>query len=421
MEIKKIYIGGNVYGAGNIGDDAVLLGIYRLLADILPEVEVTVGTMGGQTLNFLPEFVQYIDSFEFVKVRNVIADCDLFIVGGGTMIGDELGINFPLRHSLKLLATAKYLHKKTCMFAVGANRLQTKKGKKFATSLLKLSDFVSLRDTESYEVCNGTLGVNVSNIRTTIDPAFSLAPKASIKTEKVKKAMRRYTSVFGVNVVNEVWKDEKKYKKAIADTCNYLAKEYNLTPVFFSTEIRPGNLYDNAANIEVTKQLECDFFVLEPEYYSPEEMIEIISFFKFTLAMRMHALIFSSLANVPFVSISRVDKVDNFMRLFNRAASGSITSCSSSQLIDDIKDILENSDFYRWKIQSTLSSLKKKNIFNRQLLLDLPNSKPERKLRFLLKYYPYVICKSSWMNKLFSLLRGEITLKSLVLSMINKL
>lgn len=40
--------------------------------------------------------------------------------------------------------------------------------------------------------------------------------------------------------------------------------------------------------------------------------------------------------------ISRVDNVDNFMRLFGIRSSGAVQHCNSRQLIDDVERLLGN-------------------------------------------------------------------------------
>ena len=64
MKPSRIYIGGNIYGAGNIGDDAVLQGILRILKSAAPEASITIGTYKGQSLEYLPPSLKYVKSYQ---------------------------------------------------------------------------------------------------------------------------------------------------------------------------------------------------------------------------------------------------------------------------------------------------------------------------------------------------------------------
>ena len=112
---------------------------------------------------------------------------------------------------------------------------------------------------------------------------------------------------------------------------------------YFSNEVREGEFFDNEANKETAKFLRCDYSIMDPIYYTPEEMIDIISNFDIIFSMRMHALIFASIVGIPFVTISRTDKVDNFMKIYGFKPSGTIDSVYSESLVKDIEALIENS------------------------------------------------------------------------------
>ena len=50
---------------------------------------------------------------------------------------------------------------------------------------------------------------------------------------------------------------------------------------------------------------------------SPKDMVSTISKLEMMISSRMHQLIFSCLAETPFVGISRSAKIDSFLALFN--------------------------------------------------------------------------------------------------------
>jgi polysaccharide pyruvyl transferase WcaK-like protein len=394
MKSYNLYIGGDVYGAGNIGDDAILEGILFILTELKHDFSYTIGTYDGYKLDISHPHIKYINCYNDVEVIKSIIDSDFVICGGGTLIGDELGVGFPLKFNAELIATSKLLKKKIYLFAIGANKLKTEAGKKIVNKIFGLSDIITLRDKESASVCKDILKEN-SNIFETADPAFVLQPKRTQRTDEIKKRLGTKDKYFGVNVVNEVWEADKDYKRAIAEACDFVYSNYKYIPVFFCNEIREGTFFDYEANKEVASYLNCKYVLLEPIYYSSGEMIEIISNFQFVLAMRMHALIFASLTNTPFVSLSRVDKVDNFMKLFNLSCS-SIKSPDSKLIIKDIEYILENIDEIRKNIDMITPSLRNKSMKNALLFDSFMKNNEKIKSKFnmysltFIKYKPLI-------------------------------
>jgi len=338
----SIYIDGNGYGFGNIGDDAILQGIIKILKTLPSNPKITIAVKHGVKLPFLDPDIHVAESFNFEEAKRSIANSDCLLVGGGTMVGDELGLQFPLAYNIERILYSKKCSKRIVLFGIGANKLTTRNGKLLAKMMINHSGLITLRDLESLKVCK-RLSTNQENIFQTADPAFLLEPKETGRSRGIKDIIRSKGKTIGINVVNEVWANKKEYKMAIATTCNTLAVE-GYYPIFFSNEIRSGPFYDHEANKETASLLSCDYTILEPTYYSPEEMIDIISAFDMVLSMRMHGLIFASIARVPFATISRIDKVDNFMNQFGLKSSGTIDTTTSNRILEDTRVLIIERD-----------------------------------------------------------------------------
>ena len=408
MKTCKIYIGGNIYRAGNIGDDAVVQGILCLLESVAPEADITIGTHCGQKLDYLPPEPTFIDSFNMAQVTAAIKASDWFICGGGTLIGDELGLSFPLEYNARLISIARFYGKRVSMLGIGANKLHHPKGARIARTIVKLCDLITLRDEESREVCLAA-GARPSRTVTIADPAFLLEPKQTARTKELKERLRSRGKILGVNVVNEAWSRQNKYKANIAHVCEQLSSEHGYFPVFFCNEIRPGDFFDFEANKQTAAMLNCEREVLEPVYYSPEEMIDLISGFDFVLGMRMHALIFAAIAGTPFAAISRVDKVDNFMRLFGLEASGSVDRCSSDQLIAEIEQRLDQRDVFQAHLAERVAQLRQECLKNVDLFRGLIS---ERRMSWRKVTWPsfrLLLSENTFYRRVCRLLRGDVS------------
>ncbi len=422
MKAQKILIGGNIYGCGNIGDDAVLQGILNIVKKAVPDGQITIATANAQRLNYLPQDVKIVNSYDLEQVTQAIRACDCFISGGGTMIGDELSLNFPLIHNARRIATAKYYGKGVVMLGIGANRLKNPEGIKIAGMLVRFSDLITLRDQESLDACT-VLGARRRHTFVTADPAFLLGAKETPRTRTLKARIRAYGKVIGVNIVNEAWADLRGYKSAVAQACDALSTRYGYFPIFFSNEIRPEKKYDFEANRETASLLHCDHEILDPVYYRPEEMIDIISSFDCIIAMRMHALIFAAITGTPFVAVSRVDKVDNFMEFFGFPVSGRVSKCQPEKIIEDTNHVLNQWSTLSPEVENRVARQKSKCWENVNLLRDVlhnPRTYRRKGNRSSLGYLSFLSRENRLKRRLIHMLTRKMTITQAMSKFLTK-
>lgn len=351
-------LGGNIYGCGNIGDDAVLEGLLHELRRVLPAASVCIETHGGIALPVEKGSCERIDCDDRAVVFAKIRECDIYVVGGGTMIGDELTLRFPLEHLAVRVAYAKWLGKRVLFAGVGANRPKTVHGRRLATGLVKLADAMSCRDEASAAVCRELCPERKDRIQMHADPAFLLAPQKTERTERIGASFAGRGPTLGINVLNEAWGHLRGYKLAIAKACDILNRKHGLFPVFFCNEIRPDAYYDIMANIETAAMLSCPHRILYPEYLMPAEMMDVIGRFDVVLSLRMHGLIFAAVAGVPFAGISRIDKVDNFMGQFGLKSCGSIESVTAEAIAVAVESALAERESRREKMAAEVAMLR---------------------------------------------------------------
>ncbi len=338
----KIFIGGNTYGYGNIGDDAVLCGIVASMDAIEPNTELCIESQQGGTLDFIKRPHQGVCAGDWTAFETALKWCDVFVVGGGTTIGDELSIKFPLIHVAQRVASAVLFSKKVVFWGNGANQLSGAKATRIASGLVNAASLICCRDSSSAEVCESLAEqMQKDKIRYYADPAYLVTPQVTDRTVIIRRRLANYDRAYGVNIVNEVWAAKSGYKRAVAEACNRVYAETGAVPIFFENEIRPGGYFDLMANLETTKWLDCPLEILYPEYYTPQEMMEIVSGFSAVFSMRMHPLIFASCVGVPFDGISRVDKTDNFFEQFGRQSCCQINNVSVDAVYNSIMRMLE--------------------------------------------------------------------------------
>lgn len=389
MKTPRLIIGGNIYGCGNIGDDAVLAGILREIRRAIPDAVLCIEAHRGRALPFVRESCEWVDCYDRSAVFAKIRECDIYVVGGGTMIGDELTLQFPLEHLAARVSYAKWHGKKVMFAGVGANRLCKPRGERIARGLLQLADAVSVRDIPSLQVCRELCPERADQFKCDADPAYLLEATPTDRTRFVKNSFCGERKIIGVNVLNEAWGHLDGYKKAIATVCDRLHDEKGIETVFFCNEVRAESYYDLMANLETAAWMQRPHRVLYPHYLSPGEMLDVIGTFDVVLSLRMHALIFAAMQGVPFAGISRIDKVNNFFDQFGQAPVGSVDDASADQIFEGVESAMACWPELQFQVAAVVADLKKRSQgigTSIAHLVEAPVPEPKSYARELLPY-----------------------------------
>ena len=139
-------------------------------------------------------------------------------------------------------------------------------------------------------------------------------------------------------------------------------------------------------------------------------MIDIISAFDIVLGMRMHSLIFAAIAGTPFAAISRVDKVDNFMKLFCLHASGTVGHCDSAGIICDLERLLEKAPVFHGQMARRIAMLRQECRQNTALFQRLMSERKSYRHKVSLYSLGFALLGRKYFSRISQLLRGDITL-----------
>lgn len=403
-----VFFGGNVYGCGNIGDDAVAAGVVEAIkANNEQQFTLSYESHEGLPLPFMDGSNTILDCYDFSSFTETLNAVEMLIIGGGTMIGDELTLGFPLEHLARRVAYAKWMGKKVMFAGVGANRLRTEAGRRIARGLLKLADCVSVRDEASLNVCCELYPQNAAHYRCDADPAFLLGATPTARSAKIKASFAGRGRVIGVNVLNEAWGHLRGYKEAIAGACDVLHEKYGFATVFFCNEVRRDDYFDLMANLETASLMKSPYKVLYPDYLTPGEMMDVIGGFDAVLSLRMHALIFAAVMGVPFCGISRVDKMDNFFAQFGMNPCGQIETVTADQILKTMDVLL--SEWPAKKVSEKVDDLRKRARGIGTAILQLAEEPTPRQKQFTPELLPYLEGVSLNQIRWERLKKGELT------------
>jgi polysaccharide pyruvyl transferase WcaK-like protein/glycosyltransferase involved in cell wall biosynthesis len=332
--VKHVLVCGAA-GFTNVGDDAILWGMVTQLAEAAGGRAIRVA--GGPELGGIAEPLgarpmTYDDRAELARA---IEDADLVLLGGGGMLYDfgyDAGLarfvtDPPDRQWLyelaKISAAAAVAGRPVMMYGMGAGPLFTTAARRTARFICERSRAITLRDASSAATLVDC-GVPRSRLFLAADPAVLVEPAAS-------EAARRFAEDHGLADVPRPWialnlrpwyrfGGPGSAREERGDALDRLVERMN--EVVAGLRARTGGtvllvpmqrLYDDDREVLERVGDRQTAPLVEPPA-SPPEFAAFLGQCDLVLGMRVHALILSLAAGVPFVGISYSDKVSEFAR-----------------------------------------------------------------------------------------------------------
>ena len=292
--MKKILISG-YYGFDNFGDDAILHVMVSELKKHLNNPKITVISNNPAKVKRIYD-VDSIHRFNSKEIINKMKEYDVFISGGGSLLQDVTSCRSFLYY-LSLIFLAKYLGKKTIIFAQGIGPISTILARFLTSLVLKKVDLITVRDKESQ---NYLKKLGVDSILAT-DPAWCLEISTEEKLLKVDKInigvqLREWKTLTNknlnvvANILSEKFNDEKNCINLIS-----LQDSHDL------------EIMKELKNILLKKDLKSEVRIYSG--LSINQSINILGNLDYLIGMRFHACLISANFNVPTLALSYDPKV----------------------------------------------------------------------------------------------------------------
>jgi len=372
---KKYVVCGH-YGVTNLGDEAIGLGLIQTIKTANPKHEVVILSYDKvQSEDFynkyVPEFkirTAYLIPFgirsifrgvfkgELNKTKKEIRSCDRFVLGGGGLFTDER-LYAVFLWGLQGFFAIRY-GKPLYLVGHSVGPLNTRIGRWIVKKIFNKAQFISVRDSESKKTL---LDIGVKKeIHVLCDMAMLVDFDLKMPAEKVnKKVVQASSEKYFILTFRDWDKKLKKLNKKIIQTVSRIVQDCNLKPVLIPFQLIKENDQEvlNKKIVQkgdlrkiVVQEYQDDFFAILHQIKSAE----------FVIGTRLHSLIFSSLAGVPFVGISYSEKVENFM-----SELGLEDYClknnefENDSLQDKITKMIENSENIRRILNEKVLKMKK--------------------------------------------------------------
>ncbi|UCD92972.1 MAG: polysaccharide pyruvyl transferase family protein [Methanobacteriota archaeon] len=358
------------YGAGNLGDEAILSAIIEGVRTRIPDCTFHVFSKNpDRTSSDHQVESSSLKLLALPRSLEILKGCDAFILGGGVFL-------HKYSSSLKWMSRptiAQMMRIPVVFYALGVDRtvLQSRGAKRLIGGVAKRAKVIIVRDENSRDVLL-EMGVK-EPIEVTVDPVFSMSPPPEERIDSILRSENldpsRYVLVCpGFPGYRWDQIDAEKYTKALVTFINHIVESSDAKVVLVPFEV-PWDL-DFCDQLKQSAGKGIGINVLQKEY-PPKDVIGLFSSSRFVVCSRYHANIFSIMGGVPFVSIMYLPgKHTPLLDFVGMTGYGTtLEELTSSRLTSQVSHLLESEREIRSMLEQKKGELKEKADRNVELLL----------------------------------------------------
>ena len=369
--ITKIMISG-YYGFNNTGDEAILKSMVGAFKEKIPQIKITVLSQSPLQTSQTYQ-VKAINRLHLIDIMRCLRDTNLFISGGGGLLQDSTGKGWSILYYLGLILAAKIAKVPVMIYAQGIGPVNKQINKKLIKWILNKVDLITVRDKPSKELLEN-LGVVKPSIYVNSDPVFLL------KKKNINNIIDRHPFIqqlinsdnrplIGVSV-REYKGNGLDSKRIFAQAADYLIKNYQAKIIFLPFKF-DEDVYSSEEILSLMKN-KAEVLKIKLE---PEELLSVLSRLSLLVGVRLHSIIFSSIANIPFVAFNYDPKVKYFVEDLGLSELlleiGEDISLKNIQ--EKIEYIRENNDKIKDILLEKVNNLEEKALANNELVYKFLN------------------------------------------------
>lgn len=335
------------FGFHNIGDEAILAAMIQHLAEADQGAEVVVLSKDPILTRKLHS-VSAVNRNDILGISRELADADLFISGGGSLLQDVTSSR-SVPYYLGLVTLAKAMKKPVFFYAQGIGPLNLRFSRFLVKTIGNRVDTITVRDAPSLELLK-LIGVTKPKMHVVADPAFGL--KSCYGQGKGRDLLEACGIPSEgrplVMVSVRPWLAVPGYLQAVASACDDLVKMHGAVIVYV-----PFHKAQDTAICQACIELMQERAYLWDYMTSPWEMLSVMEDVDLVIGMRYHALVFAVATATPFVALSYDPKVDGLLSIV-----GEEPGLSRSQRdLDSFSGHVKDSWHRRGEMKVNLASL----------------------------------------------------------------
>lgn len=356
--MSKIVISG-YYGFANAGDEAMLTAIIKALRSTEKDVELTV-ISGAPEITATRHKVTSIHRFNPWELISSLCSCDLLLSGGGSLLQDVTSKR-SLLYYLFILALGIIFKKKVMLFAQGIGPINSGILRKLTKFICSRVNFITVRDKDSlYELKR--IGIPAEKVQLTADAVLTLPQENLQQGEELLRKFSIPNDKMLIAISVRKWQEDDSYLLEIAKAADILVKKNQghivLLPLQYPADMEACQ---RLQHFMVSK----DKSTILATNCDTEQFLSLMGNFNLLIGMRLHALIFAAVMELPFVAVSYDPKIDGFVKDIEGISAGDVNTLQARQILSATKKALKkrNNEF--------LESLRAKALLNAQKAFEL--------------------------------------------------
>lgn len=358
--MSKIVISG-YYGFANAGDEAMLTAIIKSLRSTEPSVGLTV-ISGNPEITAAQHKVASIHRFNPLEIFTAVKDCDLLLSGGGSLLQDVTSKR-SLLYYLSVLALGRALGKKVMLFAQGIGPINSSLLRRLTCYVCSKVDLITVRDKDSlYELKR--IGVPEEKVLLTADAVMTLPQENKEAGAKLLQDFSVPMDKMLVGISVRKWQEDDRYLLELAKAADMLVAKYGahivLLPLQYPVDVAA------CSRLRELMARKNDSTVLEADC-NTEEFLSLTGNFDILLGMRLHALIFAAVMDIPFAAVSYDPKVDGFIKDIDGVCAGRVDRLEAGQIVAAAEKAMARQN----KGKELLKELRKKSMLNAEQAFSL--------------------------------------------------
>ena len=340
--MKTFIIG--YYGSENIGDEVLLHQVIRMIREVDPEA--TIKSLSYRTSRTLElHGIESVSRNKYLEIARCIRQSDIIIGGGGSML-QNVTSNRSLIYYLALIQLANFHKKKVVLLGNGFGPINGRFFCRLTRKILSRIDCFAARDQDT------KIKLEAIGVKTRIELAADLAYYGyqSKVRDKAKKVV--------INL--RPWHDVPELIDEMAKVVRYLIdRGYDIS--FLSMQ----NGRDDQMQRELEVKLEMKF---ESELNTIDRFINNEQPIFCMIGMRLHALIWAGINDIPMIGISYAPKIEAYLDQTGQINGGQVENLKAEDLIASFEKLEANYEAYQDTLIRNNNAIAERAAKNRELL-----------------------------------------------------
>ncbi|MBV6340263.1 polysaccharide pyruvyl transferase family protein [Candidatus Magnetobacterium casense] len=362
----KIHVAFSGLGAGNIGDEAMMQGFLSIHP--LPEgTTIEVWDKDEPVLRQFPAGLRFVNYRDEATCDRLYKEADVVLIVGTTIVSEMQGTDWPLTILGQKYKRCHTLSVPCHAVGVGADLIRSHEGRQLFTDGFSHITSWTLRSTRSRDNI-AAMGVAHDRVLVAADLAW-LTPLEGVDRDWAQSQLQRMgwrsgTPLVGVNLVNERWHDNESIKAQFAHALDNLAQTDAIQIAFMCNEVRDEQPYDKAAALSVVSRMKSRPIMVPNTYFTPQQMIALLSFCDVTVSWRYHFTLLSFLAGAYPLSVIRGEKLQELSDDIGTISLGVPESITAETLARNIRQALCRNEAARTKQNAVINIMRQRSKLN---------------------------------------------------------